>query len=159
VQSSTLCGRQLTARIEAFLSEVFLPELETMSEEEFASYKEGLIERKLEPDQRLTSQAGRFWAEINTANALRGVKETYPVFDRRQREAEALRKLTRADLLQFSKEFLLPEGNARRLLVSQVSSRKAIEGQSDQDSDSLEKLYSYKEITDGLLFAKIQPKI
>ena len=50
-------------RIETFLSENFLPSLESVSISEFDSYKEGIISRLLEPDQRLTSQAGR-WSTL-----------------------------------------------------------------------------------------------
>lgn len=52
----------------------------------------GLIDRKLEPDRRLSSEAERNWAEISTGQ-LR--------FDRRREEAKALEQIRAGDLLRF----------------------------------------------------------
>lgn len=52
----------------------------------------GLVDRKLEPDRRLSSEAERNWAEISTGQ-LR--------FDRRREEARALENIREGDLLRF----------------------------------------------------------
>ncbi len=68
-QSSLLNGRQIAERIETFIKEMvgtgdICGELDSMSEDQFLAFKQGIQQRKLEPDQRLTAQAGRFWGEI-----------------------------------------------------------------------------------------------
>ena len=63
VQSAILGGDELAQRIEAFV-DAFTAEkggLGQISQDDFVSYQQGLIVRKLEPDQRLTAQAARFW--------------------------------------------------------------------------------------------------
>lgn len=50
------------------------------------------MDRKLEPDRRLSSEAERNWAEISTGQ-LR--------FDRRREEARALENIREGDLLRF----------------------------------------------------------
>lgn len=55
-------------------------------------YVGGLVDRKLEPDRRLSSEAERNWSEISTGQ-LR--------FDRRKEEAQALQNIREGDLLRF----------------------------------------------------------
>lgn len=50
------------------------------------------MDRKLEPDRRLSSEAERNWAEITTGQLN---------FDRRRDEAQALRAIREGDLLRF----------------------------------------------------------
>lgn len=52
----------------------------------------GLIDRKLEPDQRLGSEVSRNWDEV-ASGQLR--------FDRRREEAEVLKDIREGDLLAF----------------------------------------------------------
>lgn len=52
----------------------------------------GLIDRKLEPDQRLGSEVSRNWNEV-AGGQLR--------FDRRREEAKALKDIREGDLLAF----------------------------------------------------------
>lgn len=58
----------------------------------FRDYVGGLVDRKLEPDRRLSSEAERNWSEISTGQ-LR--------FDRRREEATALQNIREGDLLRF----------------------------------------------------------
>lgn len=55
-------------------------------------YAGGLVDRKLEPDRRLSSEAERNWAEITTGQLN---------FDRKRDEAQALRAIREGDLLRF----------------------------------------------------------
>ncbi len=118
-QSSLLGGQALSERVADFLySPDQLPALlARLSEGEFAAYKEGIRSKKLEPDQRLTAQAGRFWAEIG----LQRPGEE-PVFDRDAREVAALETISRADFVSFATDLL--DGDRTRLLVSEVTSEK-----------------------------------
>ena len=129
VQSSLLGGKALSERIADFL---YSPDpgnlpslLESLSESDFAAYKEGLKSKKMEPDQRLTSQAGRFWAEIG----LQRPGEE-PLFNRDDKEVEALKTISKADFTSFAKELL--DGQQTRLLVSEVTSGKAKTSDTDK---------------------------
>ena len=102
------------------MNEFILHVEENVKEDEFKSFKNGLIETKLEEDQRLTSQAGRFWSEISNENEIKQIK---PQFDRAINEVKILEKLKIADLVAFAKDII--QGDEKRLLVSQVNSAKS----------------------------------
>ena len=118
VQSALVDGAELSRRIEAFV-ESAITTAAAITQEELESYQEGLAVRKLEPDQRLTSQAGRFWGEIVEA------ENEEPMFDRHEVEVKAIRAVTTKQFAQFAKDFLSTSGPKRRLLVSQITSTKA----------------------------------
>ena len=126
VQSAVVDGAELTRRVEAFV-ENSVKDLVDISDEEFESYKEGIAVRKLEPDQRLTDQAGRFWAEIMETRGHRGdtEEEVPPLFNRYELEVKAIRAVSKQQFVQFGRDFLSPDGSKRRLLVSQITSQKA----------------------------------
>ena len=63
-QSNIVDGDELTARVEKFITDTTTTLLPTLTQEEFDTYKEGLIVKKSEPDRRLTGQASRFLGEI-----------------------------------------------------------------------------------------------
>jgi secreted Zn-dependent insulinase-like peptidase len=131
VQSAIVDGAEITRRIEAFIANEMPAFLARLTETELEVYKQGLIGRRLEPDQRLTAQAGRFWAEIASQSVpdiviqrdATEVKVPAPRFDRRQTEVEFLRKITLSELRTFAHEFLSVGGAKRRVLVSQVTSQ------------------------------------
>lgn len=122
VQSSVKDGPALSERVEEFLyEEKYLPSLvAALSEADFEAYKEGIRSRKLEPDQRLTAQAGRFWGEISQQQPPAHL----PEFDRAQREVAALNKVTLKSFKQFVKDFIGVQGTQRRLLVSEITAPK-----------------------------------
>jgi secreted Zn-dependent insulinase-like peptidase len=64
VQSSIADGAELRRRVEAFIRDEVPVFVDSLTEESLEVYKQGIAVRKLEPDQRLTSQASRFWGEI-----------------------------------------------------------------------------------------------
>lgn len=143
-QSSLVDGSELVRRIETFIQD-WVPKLAEMSDSEFEEYRQGILVRKEEPDQRLTIQAGKFWGEIS----LRDVEE--PLFDRYEREVKFLRSLKKQDFLSFCKELLNINGERRRLLISQITSQKSI----DNEKKTMDK-YMYKEIEDELAFLQNQ---
>lgn len=55
-------------------------------------YAGGLVDRKLEPDRRLSAEAARNWDEISSGQMR---------FDRRREEAEVLKGLREGDLVRF----------------------------------------------------------
>ena len=145
-QSSLIDGAELVRRVETFLQS-YLPTLLGMSDSTFEEYRQGILVRKEEPDQRLTIQAGKFWSEIS----LRDIEE--PLFDRYEREVEFLKKLKKEDFLSFCKKILSIDGDNRRLLISQITSQKANINKDNTDR------YTYKEIDDELEFLKSQSQL
>jgi insulysin len=134
-QSSVADGAELTRRIETFLDAEVDRVLDELTEDDLGVFKQGITVRKLEPDQRLTSQAGRFWTEIMSQSVAQLHLESAagedgktiptvptPLFDRRAQEVAALQKITLDDFKAFARSFLTAECGQRRLLVSQISS-------------------------------------
>ena len=122
VQSAVVGGGELARRVEAFVEAAVADLAAGLTDEDLDAFKEGLAVRKLEPDQRLTDQAGRFWGEIMEV-ASRGT-DAQPLFDRAALEVAAIRGVDKAAFVRFARGFLTPGGAQRRLLVSQVSSQK-----------------------------------
>ena len=154
VQSALVDGAELSRRIEAFV-ESAIASAESISQEELESYQEGLAVRKLEPDQRLTSQASRFWGEIIEHEALEE-----PIFDRHIKEVKAIRAVTRESFGKFTRDFLSPSGSKRRLLVSQITSTKGQTLPPAALADpALSKPVCLTEITDELAFRKSRQQL
>ncbi|CAM9471198.1 unnamed protein product [Ectocarpus sp. 8 AP-2014] len=110
VQSAERGPAYLTDRSLEFLDQ-WRQELVELPASKLKDYVGGLIDRKLEPDRRLSSEAERNWAEISTGQ-LR--------FDRRREEAKALEQIRAGDLLRFFDRHLREGGQERRLLTSEV---------------------------------------
>jgi secreted Zn-dependent insulinase-like peptidase len=125
VQSAVADGAELSRRVEAFIENT-VGAIGDISDEDLESYKEGLAVRKLEPDQRLTDQAGRFWTEImESINRGGGDPSTVsPLFDRYALEVAAIRRVDKGQFVSFVREFFGPGGAKRHLLVSQITSQK-----------------------------------
>jgi insulysin len=154
VQSALVDGAELSRRIEAFV-ESAIASAESISQEELESYQEGLAVRKLEPDQRLTSQASRFWGEIIEHEDLEE-----PIFDRHIKEVKAIRAVTRESFGKFTRDFLSPSGSKRRLLVSQITSTKGQTLPPAALADpKLSKPVYLTEITDELAFRKSRQQL
>jgi insulysin len=149
VQSALVNGDELSKRIEAFVDSAIATAAE-ITEEDLESYKEGITVRKLEPDQRLTSQAVRFWGEI-----LETTDGRPPLFDRHVDEVAAIKAVTRKQFSQFAKDFFSPSGSKRRLLVSQITSTKAQPPAPPADA-SLSKVVNLIEVSDLVAFRKSQ---
>ena len=66
--------------------------IEAMTDEEFKTHVEALALTKLEEPKKMTKQCEIYWNEI--------ISHQYH-FDRENDEVEELRKLTKADLIQF----------------------------------------------------------
>ena len=147
VQSALVDGAELSRRIEAFVDSA-IATAESITQEELESFQEGLAVRKLEPDQRLTSQASRFWGEI-----IEHEENEEVIFDRHIKEVKALRAVTTKQFGQFARDFLSPDGPKRRLLVSQITSTKARKVDAEPLSDPKLSIPVYlEEITDEIGF-------
>jgi len=118
VQSAVVDGEELVRVTEQYLQSAVMDELANLSDDEFEAFKTGIVTKKSEPDQRLTSQCERLWGEVLQ------LPLQHPKFDRQRQEIAAVRKITKAQLQSFAQEFLLPGGAKRRLLVSQITAQK-----------------------------------
>lgn len=139
VQSSIADGAKLADCIENFISDEIPGILNKLTADDLQAFRDGIIVRKEEPDQRLTAQAGRFWSEIltSTVSGVRGkgkggvgagalVQDVQkPNFDRREEEVQALKSISLKGFQTFAKEFVSKGGSMRRCLISQVTSIKA----------------------------------
>eukprot|EP01038_Epipyxis_sp_PR26KG_P009001 gene9001-12142_t len=151
VQSSLLDGSELGERIYRFIGDEVEAIVNGISENDFEGFKQGLIAKRLEADQRLTSQAGRLWSEIITSSE----KDT-PFFTRRIQEVQSLKTIKKSDFIRFVKSFILPGGEKNRLLVSQITSQSKLkqtpETQQQKKEDENRNLLPFIEIMDELKF-------
>jgi len=101
----------LDQRIEAWIAS-FEEEFCKMSEEEFVKYREGLIVQKLDKDKSLKEETTRWRTEIEFPHPQK--------FDRAKREAEAIEKLRKDDILNFYKKYIAQGGPSRAKLSVQI---------------------------------------
>lgn len=145
VQSSILDGERLTKCVEKFMKDEVPGIIDGLTADTLEPFRDGLIVRKLEPDQRLTSQAGRFWGEILASMAVTyeglGGGDVKPLFDRHNVEVSELKKISVKGFQKFAREFLLPEGQKRRLLVSQITSIKAPKEEGKKEEGAVSPVY------------------
>jgi len=98
----------LDQRIEAWIAS-FEKEFRNMPEEEFVKYREGLIVQKLDKDKSLKEETTRWRTEIEFPHTQK--------FDRAKREAEAIEKLSKDDILNFYKKYIAQGGSRAKLSV------------------------------------------
>lgn len=112
VQSSIATAEKLTREILKFLDFFKQKELDPLSEMKFNSFVKGILDRKLEPDKVLATEATRNWSQISN--------EKYQ-FDRIQTEASVLLSLTKEDLLEFWDKYVSRRNeNGVRILISEI---------------------------------------
>lgn len=106
-QENTFDVDYIDEHIENFRKEL-LGIIKNLSSDDFGQFKESLITTKMAEDVDMVDEVARNWGEI--------CSDEY-VFDRAQREAEALRAITEKDLLAF---YLETYGEKARKLATQV---------------------------------------
>ena len=107
VQSDTSPPEVLREEVEAFV-ERFEAVLGSMSEEDFERHRRAVESALLEAETRLDERTERYWSEIQ--------RERYE-FDSRERLLEAVRALTREQLLTAWREVVLAPETARGVVV------------------------------------------
>ncbi len=103
----------LESRIDAFFDHL-KGILEEMSEEEFNSHKESLIQSRLETVKNLGEESMRFWFHIHSS---------YYDFLQREIDVEALRALSKNDIIEFFMRFIHPSSPTRSKLVVNLRSQ------------------------------------
>jgi len=96
----------LEERIEAFLATV-KDSLESMTDAQFDCHKDALALNKLEEPKRISKQCDVFWGEITT--------HLYH-FNREHVEVEDLKKITKADIIDFYSNMLSADAPYRKKL-------------------------------------------
>ncbi|KAF8043976.1 hypothetical protein BT93_A2070 [Corymbia citriodora subsp. variegata] len=107
IQSTVKGPGHIDLRVEEFLK-VFESQLSQMTNEEFKSNVNALIDMKLEKHKNLREECAFYWREISDGTLK---------FDRRETEVEALRQLTQQELLDFFNEYV-KIGAARKKTLS-----------------------------------------
>ncbi|KAI1798428.1 LuxS/MPP-like metallohydrolase [Ganoderma leucocontextum] len=111
---STRAPWHCEARVEAFL-EAFAARLAGLSDAEFAMHKDGLVVKKLERAKNLGEETTRFWDRIRAGHCD---------FLRHEKDAEAIRALTLAEVVEAYNTLVRPSTGARtrrKLSVQLVS--------------------------------------
>ncbi|XP_058832419.1 insulin-degrading enzyme [Topomyia yanbarensis] len=117
-------------RIENFLNGM-IDHLETMSEEEFKRHKEALAAQKLEKPKRLATQFTKFLNEI--------CLQQYH-FNRAQVEVAFLQTLTKQQIIEYYKEFIIMGAPSRRSLsIHVVSTAEGGAGHKDAPAEETER--------------------
>jgi len=135
IQSSAHSAGYLESRISAFLP-VLLEKLTAMTEEEFEKHKEQLAVAKLEEPKKLREAAERSWREIDDGT-LR--------FERQRDEVEALKDVSREQLIDFYKCHVLDHEMCRRFSVRIEATKKEEEeegGGSNEKKEGVEQASS-----------------
>jgi len=104
--------KYLDSRIEAFLHKMG-EHLEELSEEDFLKHRESLATRRLEKPKKLAHLTATWWVEM-TSNQYH--------FDRDQVEVAHLKTLTKKDIIDFYKQWIVAAAPQRRKLSVQVVS-------------------------------------
>jgi len=111
-QAGKFSAEHVDNRIEVFLDE-FGEMLTSLSNEDFKSQVDSLIELKEHEDLSLADEAERNWTEV--------LDQTY-IFDRRRREVESLRKITKEDIHQWFVSHRTGGHKYRKLSVQVIGS-------------------------------------
>ena len=111
VQSSAVSADELQKRMETFVSR-YEKNLEAMSDSEFQSHKAGLLAKLLKKDDMMLVRAARYMDNLEREQTS---------FDFKRQVANAVKGLSKADLLAFYRENLLRQ--PRRLIVYSPGTR------------------------------------
>jgi secreted Zn-dependent insulinase-like peptidase len=106
VQSPKAGSQHLLTAIDEFLNAFYMVLLE-LTEYQWHSSKRGLLNQIMAPDTNLKSRAQRYWVAIGNKDYQ---------FDHRERVIDAIKQLSRADMIRFVVEELKPR-TANRLVM------------------------------------------
>lgn len=96
-------ARYLDSRIDSFLTN-YGKTLEEMGDSEFEGHKKSVINRRLEKVKNLMAETSRYWMHVTS--------EIYDFFQH-ETDAAYLKNLTRADMLDFYKQYIDPSSRSR----------------------------------------------
>ncbi|KAG0267649.1 Insulinase (Peptidase M16) [Actinomortierella ambigua] len=119
----------LESRIDAFLQGRLKPFLEAMTDQEYHKQVASLIQKKMEKDKNLRVETHRYWSHITSG---------YFEFDEINADVAEMQKLTKADILEFALEAILPSGDKTRKLSVHLLSQKVppVVAKKEEEDDS-----------------------
>lgn len=126
VQSERDCS-YLESRIDSFLLN-FAQVLEEMSDADFETHKRSLINRHLEKLKNLGAEINRFWIHIQSG---------YFDFLEHEYDAETVRALTKAEMIEFYRFFIDPRSPNTRAKLSVHLNAQSRAGPSDEETAEL----------------------
>ncbi|KAF3442698.1 hypothetical protein FNV43_RR16615 [Rhamnella rubrinervis] len=141
IQSTAMGPAKLDLRVEAFLK-IFESRLHEMTDDEFKSNVNALIDVKLEKFQNLREECSFYWREIGEGTLK---------FNRKQSEVAALRQLRKQDLIDFFNQHIKVGAPRKKTLSIGVygnlhSSEYAVDKSESVQSYSvkIDDIYSFK---------------
>ena len=102
--------KYLDARIEKFMHSM-RDFIKNMAKDEFETNLKGLIDKRLEKPKNLSSRAGQYWDEI--------ICQQYN-FNRDEIETEALKGISKNDILDFYDTYICPKSEERKKLTCYI---------------------------------------
>nr|AAA28439.1 insulin-degrading enzyme [Drosophila melanogaster] len=130
-------------RIENFL-QTYLQVIEDMPLDEFERHKEALAVKKLEKPKTIFQQFSQFYGEI--------AMQTYH-FEREEAEVAILRKISKADFVDYFKKFIAKDGEERRVLSVHIVSQQTDENAtSEAEPVEITNMERHKPISDIVTF-------
>ena len=127
VQSPQASSGELRGHIENFL-ERYTDTLASLSDDDFARHKSGLLTEILKESTQLQQRTNRYWTELDRRHYN---------FDQIEKLAQAVRNVTLDELRQFYAELLLSDGR-KRLSVYAIGQREQKEMQGKVDASGTE---------------------
>ncbi len=121
IQSSVKDPVYLQERIELFIHS-FYKEIQELTPTEFDQFRESLIAKRMESPKNLGEETLRYWNEITS--------ESYE-FDRLNKEINALKKLTLADIKQMYYQVFINPETERKLAIHGFGKNHPIKKESD----------------------------
>ncbi|WWC92904.1 uncharacterized protein L201_007866 [Kwoniella dendrophila CBS 6074] len=100
-------------RIESFLNGL-KQTISDMTDDEFEKHKQSLIQKKSEKPKNLSEESKRFWGRV---------KDRYYEFSKRENDVEALKKITKSDILELYNGFITTDSDKRSKLSIHLKSQ------------------------------------
>jgi insulysin len=113
IQSEKSCS-YLESRIENYLIEILGPMIRNMSEAEFDKHVAAVVAKKLEKRKNISEEASRYWSQIISG---------YYDFKQNFKDAEEIKTLKKADLVEFYDRYVDPASKLRSKLVINLKSQ------------------------------------
>jgi insulysin len=107
--------KYLESRIDAFLAG-YADTMAEISDSEFEGHKRSLITKRLEKLKNLDQESSRLWSHIDSE---------YLDFELAHQDAVHVKALTKTDMIDFYKHFILPSSPARSKLAIHLNARNS----------------------------------
>nr|XP_019043437.1 insulysin [Kwoniella bestiolae CBS 10118]OCF22367.1 insulysin [Kwoniella bestiolae CBS 10118] len=98
-----------------YLLDTFLKEtIDKMTDEEFEKHRMSLIQKKEEKPKNLSEESKRFWGRV---------KDRYYEFNKRENDVEALKTITKSDVLSLYEQYITTKSSQRSKLSVHLKSQ------------------------------------